>query len=105
MGSSATLSGGLNICDGSTDSLARVRLAVFGVAAVDAVVPRLGEARVLRAGADVTSSSSSSSCCRLATVFSTSELLLSSSTMTFLRDAARRDGRSGKAADMVALCD
>jgi hypothetical protein len=98
-GSSATLSGGLKIWLGSTDSLARVVLRAtvrrFGVVASPPAVFRLGD-RVVRAGAGVKSSSSSSSCCRLTTLFSMSELL-SSSTTTFLRVAARREGLSGDA--------
>lgn len=48
-GSSATLSGGLKICEGSTDSLTLVLLAVLvlGVAAALAVVLRRGDARSL----------------------------------------------------------
>lgn len=48
-GSPATLSGGLKICDGSTDSLALDLLAVLalGVAVVLAAVLRRGDARVL----------------------------------------------------------
>lgn len=104
-GSSATLSGGLKICDGSitdgsTDSPVFVRLLpaarLRGVVAVAPVVFRLGDERVLRAGAGVDSASSSSSCWRLAMLFSMSELL-SSSTITLRRAAARRDGRSGEA--------
>ena len=109
IGSSATLSGGLKICDGSicdgsiTESpvLARLPAAarLRGVGAALAVFRR-GDARVLLAGAGVNSSSFSSSCVRLATLFSMSELL-SSSTTIFRRVAARREGRSGDAVDMA----
>ena len=58
-GSSATLWGGLNTCEGSTDSLARGRLAVL-VLGVAATVRRRGDARVFF-GAGVNSSSSLSS--------------------------------------------
>ena len=104
IGSSTTLSGGLKICDGSTDSDARVLLALLrlGVPVSVLVVLRRGEARVLLAGAGVNSSSSSSSCLLLATVFSMSELS-SLSTTTFLRVAARRDGLSGEAADILFI--
>ena len=65
-GSPATLSGGLKICDGSTDSLTRVRLVgaalLRGVVASVAIVFLLGDDRVFLAGAGVKSSSSSSSC-------------------------------------------
>lgn len=98
-GSSSTLSGGLKICEGSTDSVARVclRAAVRlrGVVASPAVF-RLGD-RIVFAGAGVKSSSSSGAW--LVIVFSMSEL--SSSTMTLRRAATRRDGRSGDAFDMV----
>lgn len=102
-GSSITLSGGLKICEGSTDSLTLVRLAaavlLLGVVASPTVFLR-GE-RVAFAGAGVKSSSSSpSSCLRLIAVFSISEPS-SSSTMTFRRPAARRDGRSGDNADIA----
>lgn len=99
-GSPASLCGGLKICEGSTDSLALVRLAVLvlGVAAVLAAVLRRGDARVFF-GAGVNSSSSLSSCLRLIVLLSMSELSSSSST-TFLLEAARREGRSGDAFDM-----
>lgn len=102
-GSPASLCGGLKICEGSTDSLARVRLTVLvlGVAAVLAAVLRRGDARVLF-GAGVNSSSSLSSCFRLIVLLSTSELS-SSSTTTFLLEAARRDGRSGDAVDIATV--
>lgn len=103
-GSSTTLSGGLKICegsiiDGSTESPVRVRRAAAvrrrGVVAVVHIVFRLGDDRT---GAGV--NSSSSPCCWLATLFSTSELP-SSSTTTLRRAAARLEGRSGDAADIV----
>ena len=107
-GSSTTLSGGLKICDGSICETSicdasTVRLApaarLRGVVAVAVpVVLRLGDARVVRAGAGV-NSSSSAACAWLITVFSTSELL--SSSTTTLRRAARRTGRSGEAADIA----
>ena len=102
IGSSTMLSGGLKICEGSTDSLCRVLLAtvvrLFGVIASPPTVLRRGD--LVFAAAGVNSSSSSSSCLRLITVFSTSDPS-SSSTTTFLRPAARRDGRSGEAADIA----
>lgn len=109
VGSSATLSGGLkiwegSICEASTDSpvLARLLTAVRlrGVVASPAVF-RLGDRTVL-VGAGVKSSSSSSSCRRLTTEFSISELS-SSSTITFRLAAARREGRSGDAADIATV--
>jgi hypothetical protein len=103
-GSPASLCGGLKICEGSTDSLALVRLAVLvlGVAAVLAAVLRRGDARVFF-GAGVNSSSSSlSSCLRLIVLLSMSELSSSSST-TFLLEAARREGRSGDALDIAIV--
>ncbi len=104
IGSSTTLSGGLKICEGSTDSLACVCLRVavrrFGVVAGSAV-RRRGD-RIDFAGAGVKSSSSSPSCCRVAMLFSMSELPSSSAT-TFRRVAARREGRSGDAADMATV--
>jgi hypothetical protein len=99
-GSPASLCGGLKICEGSTDSLALVRLAVLGVAAVLAAVLRRGDARVFF-GAGVNSSSSLSSC-RLIVLLSISELSSSSST-TFLLEAARREGRSGDALDIAIV--
>jgi hypothetical protein len=96
-GSGATLSGGLKTCEGSTDSLARGRLAVLALG-VAATVLRRGDARVFLGGAGVNSSSSLSS---LTMLFSTS--LSSSSTTTFLRDAVRREVRSGDAADIVTV--
>jgi hypothetical protein len=96
-GSGATLSGGLKTCEGSTDSLARGRLAVLALG-VAATVLRRGDARVILGGAGVNSSSSLSS---LTMLFSTS--LSSSSTTTFLRDAVRREGRSGDAADIATV--
>lgn len=96
-GSSATLSGGLKTCEGSTDSLARGRLAVL-VLGVAATVRRRGDARVFF-GAGVNSSSSLSS---LTMLLSTSESS-SSSTTTFLLEAVRREGRSGDAADIATL--
>jgi len=96
-GSSATLSGGLKTCEGSTDSLALDRLAVL-VLGVAATVLRRGDARVFL-GAGVNSSSSLSS---LTMLFSTSESS-SSSTTTFLLEAVRREGRSGDAADIATV--
>lgn len=90
---SATLSGGLKICDGSADSLTltrRVRVAAFGVASL--FVAFLRFARGVRDGAGVNSSSSSSVCGRrLTTVLSSSSL----SSITLRRGAARLDGRTG----------
>lgn len=105
-GSSTTLSGGLKICEGSTDSLAlfcrRAAVRLLGVVASPAVF-LLGD-RVLFAGAGVKSSSSSSSPVWLTTLFSMSEL--PSSWMTGRRRAAaRREGRSGDAADIVIDSD
>lgn len=102
-GSPASLCGGLKICEGSTDSLAPIRLAVLalGVAAVLAAVLRRGDARVFF-GAGVNSSSSLSSCLRLNVLLSMSELSSSSST-TFLLEAARRDGRSGDTLDIAIV--
>ena len=101
-GSSTTLSGGLKICEGSTDSPVRVRrpaaARLRGVVASPAVFRR-GDLVVL-AAAGVNSSSSSSSCLRLTTVFSTSDPL-SSSTTTFRRLAALLEGRSGEAVDIA----
>jgi hypothetical protein len=96
-GSGATLSGGLKTCVGSTDSLARGRLAVL-VLGVAATVRRRGDARVFF-GAGVNSSSSLSSFTML---FSTSESS-SSSTTTFLLEAVRREGLSGDAADIATV--
>lgn len=96
-GSSATLWGGLKTCEGSTDSLARGRLAVL-VLGVAATVRRRGDARVFF-GAGVNSSSSLSS---LTMLFSTSESS-SSSTTTFVLEAVRREGRSGDAADIATV--
>lgn len=96
-GSSATLSGGLKTCEGSTDSLARDRLTVL-VLGVAATVRRRGDARVFF-GAGVNSSSSLSS---LTMLFSTSESS-SSSTTTLLLEAVRREGRSGDAADIAIV--
>lgn len=100
-GSSTTLSGGLKICEGSADSIARVcrRAAVllFGVVASPTVL-RLGD-RTFFAGAGVNSSSSSSSLVWSIMLFSTSELP-SSCTTGRRRAAARRVGRSGDAVDI-----
>jgi hypothetical protein len=103
-GSPVSLCGGLKICEGSTDSLALVRLAVLvlGVAAVLAAVLRRGDARVFF-GAGVDSSSSLSSCLRLIVLVSMSELSSSSSSTTFLLEAARREGRSGDALDIAIV--
>ena len=102
IGSSTTLSGGLKICVGSTDSLCRVLLAavvrLLGVVASPPTVLRRGD--VVFDAAGVNSSSSSSPSLRLLMVFSTSDPS-SSSTTTFLRPAARRDGLSGDAADIA----
>lgn len=98
IGSGATLSGGLKTCEGSTDSLALLRLAVL-VLGVAATVRRRGDARVFL-GAGVNSSSSSLS--SLTMLFSTSESS-SSSTTTFLLEAVRREGRSGDAADIATV--
>jgi hypothetical protein len=91
----SSVSAGLNICEGSTDSLILVRrvlVAVLGVI-VSSAVFRL-EVRVVLAGAGVNSSSLSS----LLAVCSSS----SDSSTTFRREAAaRREGRVGDAADMV----
>jgi len=117
-GSAITLSGGLNICDGSISDnftseastvspvLVRLPAVVLRRGVVTSpFVFRRGDDRVLRAGAGANSSpSSSSSRLRLAMLFSTPELSSSSSsTTTFLRAAARRDGRSGGAADMATV--
>lgn len=64
-GSSITLSGGLKICDGSTDSpvlVWRVRVDVRGVAVASVILRRDGDF-VTRVGAGVSSSSSSSLSC------------------------------------------
>jgi hypothetical protein len=96
-GSGATLSGGLKTCVGSTDSLTRTRLVLL-VLGVAATVFLRGDARV-PFGAGVNSSPSLSS---LIMLFSTSDSS-SSSTTTFLLEVARREGRSGDAADIVTV--
>lgn len=95
---STTLSGGLNICDGSTDSLKRafrVRPVVRGVAGSSVVFLREG-ALVVLAGAGVNSSSFSSGR-RLMIVLSSS----SDSSTTLRRVAIRREGRTGDSVDIV----
>lgn len=87
---------GVNICDGSTDSLALVRrvLLVAGVnIEVSFAVLRL-VVRVVLAGAGVNSSSLSSSWAGCSSSSTSSTILL-------LEAAVRRDGRVGDALDMI----
>lgn len=93
------LSGGLNICDGSTLARGcRERVAVRGVVVRSAVL-RLLEAAVLRAGAGVYSSSALSSCSAVG-VDVTSVISSSESTNILRRPAVRLDARAGDWADM-----
>jgi hypothetical protein len=103
VGSSATLSGGLAICDASISVSVGSAAAAFvrldgNFLPAAAVVLRFGDA--FGAGANSSSSSSSASTvCLLVVVVSLSEPS-SSSTMTFRRVAARRDDRMGNSEDI-----
>lgn len=97
---SMTLSGGLNICDGSTDSDARVRrvrVAVRGVAVTSFTILRRV---VFCTGAGVFSSSSFSSWTLwLMLLWSSS----SESTTCLRREAMRLEGRTGDSADIAPV--